>query len=686
MGMHPVDDEVRTRLTDYAVALVGAVTSLGGGKRGTLAEKILQQIDKSLVLLQRQRANQRNADSTTVIGANNIYKFSSDIYAARAMSLQDERRRLGYLFFIHAGSGELRVAEVVRIVCWRSTVSPDKPELVYVLTPTLAAMDATNSLGSDLAFVGLMKSEFAKPNWRIPEIQAVLTIKWCLFLVNASNGDSTFEATHGYSDGEIERLVAEAVQSDVLRYLATVLNLSRAADDISSDTLGLDEISSPEWNPMARQDSSLSIDPTFYQYLLQQVDILVVSFVTKLSPVLRRMRHADEDTGHLLTMSFARGRQPDPLSRTVSYAHPPPPTPSRSSLADFFNLFAFVYANRPADSALRWWADSSDTRLYAFLRWAAEARVPALLRPLYSMFGSLVRGSGCATYAYNFFSTNGGRYRGGGSVSTGAGQCSWASLFGSLDWLLGNMPDQRRRDGGLMDTKAQSLPVDPDETRSIMAFLRVLRVVARWSSAARAALVGNEQYQAVSVMLGLVRAHVALELKGWIFDTLAAFCETETAGAEENGGIMTGIIKAMWIYLELYEVLPANTGSGWRKSRGVPAELDQEIEPPARQYPATTAFVYLLNSLVHSPETVPDNLGSGHRVPGTGPHVRFVLDDVLLKVDQREYADPTDRWRMTEACLSFVGLALEGYDASGSLVNIWGSTNPAVRVEQAAIV
>ncbi|KAG9095701.1 hypothetical protein FRC06_009514, partial [Ceratobasidium sp. 370] len=685
MGVHPVSPEVRTRLTDYAVALVGTVTDLGGGRRGTLAEKILQQIDKSLTLLQGQQINQRNADSTTVIGANNVYKFGSDIYAARVLAFQGERQQLGYLLFVLAGSGELRASEVVRIVSWLAAVSPDEPIMVYVLTAALAAIDATTSLGSDLAFAGLMKSEFAKPNWRIPEIHAVLAIKWCLFLIEASNGDSSFEGTHGYSEGEIERVVTEAVRSDALRYLATILNLSRATDDISADTLGLDEITSPEWNLAARQDSSSPIDPTFYQYLLQQVDILVVAFVTNLSPVLRRMRHADEDTGHVLNISTTRGRQPDPHSRVVSYANQPPPAPSRSSLADFFNLIAFVYADRPADSALRWWADSSDTRLYAFLRWAAEARVPALLRPLYNMFGSLARGQGCATYAYNFFSTNGGQYK-GGSASAGAGWCSWASLFSSLDWLLNSVPDQRRRDGGLMDTKAQPLPVDPDEIRSIMAFLRVLRVVARWSSAARAALVGNEQYRAVSVMLDLVRAHVALELKGRIFNTLAAFCETGTTGVEENGAVTTEIVKLMWVHLERYEVLPvkADTGSGWRKSRGVPAELE-EIEGPARQYPATIAFIHLLNSLVRSPETVPDNLGSGHRVPGAGPYVRFVLDDVLLKAEQREYADPIDRWRMTEACLCFVELALEGYDVPGGLVD-WGSTNPVVRAEQAAIV
>jgi nuclear pore complex protein Nup205 len=565
----------------------------------------------------------------------------------------------------------------------------------YVLTAALAAMDASTSLGSDLAFVGLMKSEFAKPTWRTPEMHAILTIKWCLFLIEASNGDPSSEDTNGYSEAEIERLVTEAIRSDALRYLATILNSSRSAEDVSVDTLGLEEVSSPEWQLAGRNETSRSLDPGFYQYLLQQVDILVVAFVTNLSPVLRRMRHADEDSGHSLGHSSSRGRQPEPHSRTVSHAHQPPASP-RSGLSDFFNLIAFVYADRPADSALRWWADSSDARLYAFLRWAAEARVPTLLRPLYNMFGSLARGQGCATYAYNFFSTNGGQYR-AGSATAGAGWCSWASLFSSLDWLLNSVPDQRQRaqqSGGLVDMNTmgarQPLPVDPDEIRSIMAFLRVLRVVAKWSTAARAALVGNDQYRAVSVMLDLVRAHVALELKGRVFDTLAAFCET-SAGTEDGAGVGTEIVKLMWVHLERYEVLPVrsvtgtDSGAGWKKSRGVPAELE-EVETPARQYPATMAFVHLLNSLVRAPENVPDNLGSGHRVPGTGPYVRFVLDDVLLKVEQREYVDPIDRWRLTEASLRFIELALDGYEMGALVAEDWGSTNPTVRAEQAAIV
>ncbi|KAF8597960.1 hypothetical protein BDV93DRAFT_561818 [Ceratobasidium sp. AG-I] len=279
----------------------------------------------------------------------------------------------------------------------------------------------------------------------------------------------------------------------------------------------------------------------------------------------------------------------------------------------------------------------------------------------FDSFLAITRGPGCATYAYNFFSSNGGMIR-GGTASTGAGWCSWASLFGSLDGLLGSVPDQQSQTrqpamipGGALDLGGtrQPLPVDLDEIWSIMAFLRVLRVVVRYLTAACAALLENGQYRAVSVMLDLVWAHIALELKGKIFDTLAAFCEVG-----DEVGVGQGVVKLMWVHLERYEVLPVRSVDsnavggmgGWKNSRGVPAELDK-VEPPARQYPTMMVFVQLLNSLIRAPETVPDNLGSGHRVPGTGPYARFVLDDVLLQASEREYADPADRWRITEACL-----------------------------------
>ncbi|KAG9074395.1 hypothetical protein FRC06_010725 [Ceratobasidium sp. 370] len=97
--------------------------------------------------------------------------LGSDIYAALVLAFQGERQQPGYLLFCLPGSAE---------------VSADEPIVVYVLTAALTAIDATTSLGSDLAFAGLMKPEFDKPNWRIPGIHVVLAIKSCLFLMEAS--------------------------------------------------------------------------------------------------------------------------------------------------------------------------------------------------------------------------------------------------------------------------------------------------------------------------------------------------------------------------------------------------------------------------------------------------------------------------------------------------------------------
>ncbi|KEP47882.1 structural constituent of nuclear pore protein [Rhizoctonia solani 123E] len=623
MGMNPVEPAIRTRLVDYIISLCST---------GTLAENILKQIDTSAALMQRQLANQRNAGSTTVIGTG----FSSDLYAQVVSALRSERQQLGNLLFVLAGSGELRGAQVAKMVSWISTVSIDEPIMVYVLAACLAALDASSQLSSETALVGLIKSELAKPNWRIPEAKAVITIKWCLFLIEAANGDN--RTTDVYSESEIEKLVTDSVRADAFRYLSLLLHSSRPLDATSQDTLQLEYDSLPPAAP---------VDGLFYKYLLRQVEIFLITFVTSLSPVLRRMRHADEDT----------------TSLAASRSQAPPPTPHPSRLADFFTLIALVYSDQSPDEALKWW----DDRLYAFLRWSAEARVPTLLKPLYNMFGSLARGQSCATYAYNFFSTNGGQ-------RAGTGWCSWAGLFGSLDWLLSSVPDQRAVDSALGGRERQPLPVDPEEIRSIMAFLRVLRIVARYSTAARAAILESAQYRAVAVMLDLVRSHVALELKGKLFDTLAAFCEGPELGGE--------VAKLMWVSLERYEVLPVRsttttTAGGWKKSRGVPAELD-EIEGPARTYPATLSFLHLLNALVPFP---PDNLGSGHRVPGTGPYVKFVLDDVLVKVDAREYLDPSERWKMVDAALAFVQASLDGFDM-GVLVGKSGGTHEAQKLVQ----
>ncbi|KAG8703472.1 hypothetical protein FRC11_010691 [Ceratobasidium sp. 423] len=416
--------------------------------------------------------------------------FSSDLYAQVVSALQSECQQLSNLLFVLAGSGELHGT-------------------------CLAALDASSQLVAETSFVGLMKTELAKSTWRIPEMKAVITIKWCLFLIETSNGNNRIDA---YSEADIEKLITDSVCADVFRYLSILLHTSRPLEAISQHTLKL------EYDPLP---PAAPIDGLFYKYLLRQVEILLMVFVTSLSPILRRMRHADEDT----------------TSPTASCSQAPQTNPHPSCLADFFTLIALVYSDQPPDEGLKWW----DNHLYAFLWWSAKARVPSLLKLLYNILGSLARGQSCTTYAYNFFSMNG-------------------------DWLLSSIPDQRAVDSTLGGRERQPLPVDPEEIWSIMAFLHVLRVVVRYSTAAHAAMLESGQYRAVVVMLDLVRSHIALELQGKLLDTLAAFCDGPEVGSE--------VARLMWASIEQSEVLPVRsttTRGRWKENCGVPAELE-EIE------------------------------------------------------------------------------------------------------------
>ncbi|KAG8756533.1 hypothetical protein FRC11_005250, partial [Ceratobasidium sp. 423] len=108
---------------------------------------------------------------------------------------------------------------------------------------------------------------------------------------------------------------------------------------------------------------------------------------------------------------------------------------------------------------------------------------------------------------------------------------------------------------------------------------------------------------------------------------------------------------------------------GWKKSQGVLAKLE-EIKAPARTYPTTLSFLHLLNALVPFP---PDNLSSGHSIVGTGPYVKFVLDDVLLKVDTQEYVDLSKSRKAMDTALEFIQASLEGFDLSALHIDKLGT-------------
>ena len=99
---------------------------------------------------------------------------------------------------------------------------------------------------------------------------------------------------------------------------------------------------------------------------------------------------------------------------------------------------------------------------------------------------------------------------------------------------------------------------------------------------------------------------------------------------------------------------------------GIRNELEA-VETPERNYECTIAFCGLLRVLLcHGPSVVPlHTLGAATRAPGSpagiGPHVRFVLDTVLLPARSRPVAHSADRLRVAAAALGVLYDCVRNY-------------------------
>lgn len=488
--------------------------------------------------------------------------------------------------------------------------------------------------------------------------------------------------TAGLTEEAVELMVGNAIRGDAFQFLThRLVGLGVESKSASTTEAGANQAQAPSSSSSSSlQRREDTVDPVFKLNILTQVDLLITNFVTTMSPILRKLKHREEDVV-LASSSNSRSAARSHGASTSTTTTTPMP---RADVEALFTLIAAVYRDSPLDAGLKYWHDA-DGRLFAFLRWAADARTPGMIRALFEMLASLSVGPQSSTFAFNFLAAGSGE---SGSV------CSWSSLFNALSFYAGQLPKinenvQAAMQPGLpqprRDPNAPST-IPPDEISLLKSFLRLLKNVVHSSPVARAALYENQQFKAVPTILSLVNSVVPIDFKASLFDTLAAFC------GPEGGALGVDIARQMWVTLERYEIIPTKFGSSgptglYRSSSlassrqgasgGIVAELE-DAETAARTYPATASFVHLLNSLIHTPaksatiltglevesHTIPETLGSGSRTPGIAPYVRYVLDDVFLRAPKLVFADPAERWKLIERSLCFVEKCLATYDLS----------------------
>lgn len=603
----------------------------------------------------------------------------------------------------------------------------------YFLAATLAALDpvpadseigaARGALVKDKFFMDYMKKKLdPSSTWKEPTLKALILLKWSMFLTDARHRDASLELQDGFQTEELETQVWNGVQGDAFPYMSRlVLQLHRKGKLLPASLLA-------RFAPLEQEQYRKPPPASFIPTVLEEFEILVLSLIRYASSELRKIKQRQEDIvlanartdrGRLFRTTGADGEQ----DRVVV-------TP-RNDIAAFYSCVGVLFSTLPPEHALQFWganpvavpasrrsslaylisAELTSPKLPSFLQWSVwstQARDIDSTTALYDMFTGLAKGQQSSELAFNFIARGAGDVVQSGSVlggvaGIGGPSISWGMLFGLLESWAVSATNQSTNQApvatgpnlGMSSQWRPQAPQGPQHTQLVLtdkdvtfaeAFLRLLSAVVTHSVEVRKAIVAHTQFKAIPSLVNLVPLGLPLRLKGALFETLASFCEPGAGAAGVE------ICKAVWNLMERQEVINVRgaLSSHSVPMKGVEMELEQ-IETPYKQYPATIPFLRLLVTLIHTPkrvllhervleeqptQTIPESLGQPYRLPGIGPFVSFVVDQVFAKIPERDYARSSDRWEMNDLCLCFIERCLASYELESLVTALENAQSP----------
>ncbi|GAA5922074.1 uncharacterized protein JCM15063_003177 [Sporobolomyces koalae] len=669
---------------------------------GNWVEKIINALDANQQSADKLRTQLRQpvASQSALVPAgqpsSSSSPFSDETTQLRIYRLEEERRLIAQLLFLIGASRTLSPDAIQLLVRQLQTATQNDSAAIYLLAALLAALDTSDEaaaeqlypLFTNKAFVQRVKSDLSS-SWTIPHLKAVTQLQWSIFLESASRYVADFDTAGGDS---IDQLTWQAVDAGVFSFLGRVVLAHKWEDNELAERWGA---IGAELQPLGGPDAS--VEPWFQDYVTEQVEILVVEVITNRISILRKLRNREEDV--VSTSHRGGGLRSSRSGNQSEQARQP-----RHDLEAFFLLVSAIYRNSP-DAGLKFWEETAiasesssavepnpiNSRLSAFLRWGAECKPAGMMRAYYEMLASLASGPRSATYAFGFLSSGDANSR-----QQASSTCSWSALFGALEFYLNNLPDRPMDFATHHEGMLGEIP--PEEIPLLRSFIHLLEQVVLYSDVARATLYDNQRHRPIATLFALTGRSVPIDLKASLIGAINAF-------SRPGGSFGVEVARRTWAALEQSQILPTwtvsdprvlGTSSGFGMSMRVPepSAIDggimtelEEVEAPNKVYPESTAFVSLLNTLVHAPRssplasslspslatalqrgsdldsnTIPDTLGAPNRAPGVEPYIKFVIDDVLLKTGQREYQDPRERWKITDKCLEFVEKTLASFD------------------------
>ncbi|RKP25985.1 nucleoporin Nup186/Nup192/Nup205 [Syncephalis pseudoplumigaleata] len=690
--------QIRVLLANCVLSLLGDDKSKSTAAGSLFPAKALKTIEQL-----RQQIDKLNKSTTTDLASSDI---GTDVRAHCISSLTDQRHALGPILFaisytyqldahnMNSLLDTLRKADtadsmtgVLLVVLLASIDSLPEHEYIAAsatVSPSFTTSSRSNAAGNhglqtDRAFLMRFNDAVAAPGWQTTELGAVVTLQWGMFLMTAVQHSPALERELAYREDRVEQMMDAAVGDGAFSFIEAYLLAARHNHDPTRKL------------PVIAGASAIAqLDEEFQMCIQTQVDMLVTSFLIKMHGLLKKIRSREEHQLEAYTQRMKHGRAAG--------------TPPRNDVGAFFDLIATLYADRP-DAGLKYWQTD---RLRGFLSWGRESTSFESIRAYLRMLSSLT-GKVSSQYVMEFISTSALR---GNPIYT------WTHLFDVIGIYIERMKQQAAAAAAAGTKFDMRFGMKPSEVTIMVPFLHLLRQVIFYSPLARMAIYEHPEYQAVERLFNLATCYVPIEVKAALFNAIAAFCLPDTpAGAD--------ISRRVWAVMETSQVLrtvtdrdlrlsdqgmqagqlaqsvgfgitsvygltPSGNALQYEGRGGIQYELE-ELETARETYPETRAFLSLLNTLVHTPSkraayrlsfgtpspSVPDDLGAGMRQQtGIVPYIAFVIEHVFLKAASRAYADPAERWTVTEAALSLLERCLIAFDLANLCTNAAGEPVP----------
>ncbi|KAG0243340.1 hypothetical protein BGX31_010859 [Mortierella sp. GBA43] len=664
--------------TEFSKAIVSFRAELLDPTKGNFAGKALNLIDS----LEKKGSALKNVMTET---STLVAQLGMPINETRLDYIKQERALLATCLFDVAFYHELSSPVLKAAIAALKKINLSDPIAIYLTVTVMAALEVSpehmrirgkaddefSSYMTQDSFMPEYARFIAENNWAVPAIQAAVLFQFSLCLGNVSSGRAD-----GLTEDELQTVTEKAVTSNTFQFIANYIlgfksqvitngNRIEVPFNISNAALGIVDQNTDGFETTVGKPVAVQLESSVQDGVLALLELTMRDFLITMLPLLRKIKHKEEDAALHLRQSQAQAS-----------ASP------RNDLEALFTVISLVYKDRP-EAGLRFWPNNDD-RLYRFVKWGVDCKNTA--RSFLDMLGSLAAGPHCAQHAYEFLKSNGGRYGTQGSATPNT-LCSWSKLFEAIDFYT-------KRLNGDIAAGGQIEKIRPDEETLLKSFLRLLSIVAQYSPVARAAMNDSKQFQVIHSLFRFFICPISVDLKASILDTITAFTTISVIGSDTAA--------LVWEYLEQARILPKNyvaplpeqaapagdkppvTNTSPHQERenldlGIGYDIE-EIEAANETFPETIAFTRLLSGLLQVPlnpeelltlgiPTLPPSLNSYFRQPGMIPYVRFVLDVIFVKALNRTYRVANEKWKVVDACLKFVERCLQSFDIGSYILS-----------------